>query len=183
MNSNYYSCLMLINYFTPFWVFRPIVSWWLSTGVLVTASLLKSQGFSLLFWPILIMQSFGCFPLVVLFPNRPVHLSIICWLYRAYRLPLVSPSFSCSIVFFISLTRSSTYPSFRFLSVWPNGQLGRKIPLFGRFTVFCWLSQDLVLWLRLGDPFVSQNLREHFVSYFKVEFCVLRIPFIYMVKF
>ena len=31
---------------------------------------------------------------------------------------------------------------------------------------FCWLSQGLVVWPRLGDPFVSQNPKEFCASHF-----------------
>ena len=62
---------------------------------------------------------------------------------------LVSQSLSCSIFFFCS--QASTYLSFCFLLFSLGGLLGRQIPLFRRFSFFCWLSLDLVFWLRWGD--------------------------------
>ena len=46
---------------------------------------------------------------------------------------------------------------FQFLSIVLPGLLGRQGSLFGRFFFFCWLSLGLVVWPRLGCPFVSQN--------------------------
>ena len=80
-------------------IFHTSVSWWLSTGVWVTASLFQFPGLFLIFWLILKMLSFGWSPLALLFLSPPVPLSILWWLYRAHQLLLVSPSLSCSIVF------------------------------------------------------------------------------------
>ena len=46
--------------------------------------------------------------------------------------------------------------------------------LFGWFSsfFFCWLSQGLVVWLRLGDPFVSYYPREFCVSHFQGKILV-----------
>ena len=80
-------------------VFRASVSWWVLTGVWMTASLLKSPGLFSVFWSILIMLLFEWFPHVFLFPGPPIPIPILWWLYRAHQLQLVSPSPSCSIVF------------------------------------------------------------------------------------
>ena len=60
-----------------FKVFHISVSWWLFTGVWVTASLLKSPGLFSVFWPSSIMMSFGWFPLVCQLPNPPGPLIIL----------------------------------------------------------------------------------------------------------
>ena len=75
------------------------------------------------------------------FPNPPVPVSILWWLYRGHQLLLVSPSLSCPIVFFfISLARS-TYLSLFFLPlVLPSGQPEWQCPLFGRFYFFLFFS-------------------------------------------
>ena len=80
------------------------------------------------------MLYFGWSPLV------QVPVPILWWLYRAHQLQLVSPSLSCSIVFFFSVLYQglSTYLSSCFLSVLPSGQPERQSPLFGRF--FSWLT-------------------------------------------
>ena len=57
--------------------FHISVSWWFFTGVWVTASLLKSPGLFLVFWPFSIMLSFGWSPLVRQLPNPPVPLVIL----------------------------------------------------------------------------------------------------------
>ena len=62
--------------------------------------------------------------------------------------------------------------SFRFLWVLPCDQLGWQSLLFSRFSLFCWLSLGLVVWLRYGDLFVSQNCREVSVSHFPGQILV-----------
>ena len=75
-----------------------------------------------------------------------------------------------------------TYLSFRFLSVLPCGQLKRQSPQFSSFSfsfffLFCWLSLGLCVWPRLGDPFVSQNPREVYVSFPTIdsEMCIYHL--------
>ena len=53
----------------------------------------------------------------------------------------------------------STYLFFRFLSILLGGQPGQQSSQFGKFSIFCRLSLGLVVWPKLGDPFVSQNHR------------------------
>ena len=50
--------------------------------------------------------------------------------------------------------------SFCFLLILLCGLLRGQYPLFSRFSFFCWLSLGLVIGLRLGDLFISQNPRE-----------------------
>ena len=50
---------------------------WFFTGVRVTASLLKSSGLFLVFWPFSVMLSFGWSPLVRQLPSPPVPLVIL----------------------------------------------------------------------------------------------------------
>ena len=73
------------HYFTYLWVLHNSVSWWFFTEIWVTASLLKSPEFFLVFWLISTM---------VLFPRPPVSVLILWWQYRAHQLQLVSPSLS-----------------------------------------------------------------------------------------
>ena len=87
-------------------VFNTRISWLFLKGFWVTANLLKSSGLFLVFWQILIMLSFGWSPLVLLFPSPQVPSRILCWLYRAYQLQLVSPSLSCSTVFLVLYHKS-----------------------------------------------------------------------------
>ena len=56
--------------------------------------------------------------------------------------------------------------SFHFLSVLTCCQPERQSPLLDRFSFFCWLSQDLVVLLRLSDSYVSQQPREFCASLF-----------------
>ena len=50
------STILQILFFFLLWVFYTSVSWWFSSGVWVTASLLKSPGLFSVFWSILAMQ-------------------------------------------------------------------------------------------------------------------------------
>ena len=61
--------------------------------------------------------------------------------------------------FFSSLARSRYFPIFRILSILLCVPPGQQSPQSCKFSLFCWLSLGLIVWLRLGDPFVSQNLR------------------------
>ena len=81
--------------------------------------------------------------------------------------------------FFSSLARSKYLSLFLFSLFLP----GWQNPLFGWFSHSYQLSLVLVFWLRLGDLFVSQNLRKFCVSFFLGRFCFVRIPFGRMVKF
>ena len=73
---------------------------------------------------------------------------------------------SCSKVFFSSQARSgylshfSLSFSFTLWSAWMIKSTVKQV-LF-----YCWLSLGLVIWLRLGYSFVSQNLIEFYTSHF-----------------
>ena len=68
---------------------------------------------------------------------------------------------------FCSLSRSRFLSLFSlFLKFSLCGQPEQQSPLFGGFSLFCWLSLGLVVWLRLGDLFVSQNPRGVCASHF-----------------
>ena len=81
-------------------VFHTGFSWWFLTEVWVIPSLLKSLGLYSVFWPILIMLQVEWSPLFLWFANPSVPVTIFWWLYQVHQLQLVSPSLSCSIVFF-----------------------------------------------------------------------------------
>ena len=61
-SSSYYYYYYYYYYYS-FRVFHISVSWWFFPGVWVTASLLKSPGLFSIFYPFLIMWSFGWSPL------------------------------------------------------------------------------------------------------------------------
>ena len=103
---DYYKVYYYYYYYYPSRVFHTIIKSLSFTGVWVTASFSKSPEFFSVFWPILIVLSFGCTSLVFLFPTLSVNLPILLSLYRAHQLQLVSTSISCSIVFSSSLSRS-----------------------------------------------------------------------------
>ena len=112
-------------------IFRTSISWWFSTGVWVTASLLKSQGLFLIFWPI----STSCSLDGLLFPSFSAPLLILWWIYQQCQ--LVSRSLSCFIGFVSVLLQSLSYIlSFWFLSVLPCAKQERQSLLFGRLIIF-----------------------------------------------
>ena len=95
----------------------------------------KSPGLFSVFCPILTVLSFGWSSLVFLFPILPVSLPVLWWLYQADQLQLVSPSLSCSIVFFSFLARSRHFyffPSFNFTlwSAWMAKSTIRQVLCF-----------------------------------------------------
>ena len=67
---NYYYYYYYYYYFTLLRVFHSSVSWWFSSWVWVTTSHLESPGLFLVFWPILIMKSFGLSPLALVRLNK-----------------------------------------------------------------------------------------------------------------
>ena len=105
-------------------------------------------------------------PLVLLFPSPLVHVSILLWLYQEYQLQLESQSLSCSIVFFNFQLRS-WYLSFFSLSFnFTECSTGTAKSTIPQVLFFYWLLHGLVIWLRLGDLFVSQNPWGVCVSHF-----------------
>ena len=126
---------------------------------------------------------FFCSPLVLLFSSLPVPLSILWWLYQAHQLQLVSPSLSCSVVFFLVLLLGlCTYLSFPFLSILPWDQPERLLSQFSKFLFFVnshWgLSpghgQVIRLYLKAQENFVTLILQN--------GFWVVRIPSVCMVR-
>ena len=67
----------------------------------------------------------------------------------------------------ISERGPGTYPSFRFLSFLLYGQQRLQFGKF--FFCCCWLLLGLVVWPRLGEPFVFQNPRGVCASHFPVD--------------
>ena len=64
--------------------------------------------------------------------------------YRAHQLQLVSPSFSCSIVFSFSLAKCR-YLSLFSLSFYPVVSQNGKVN-YSAGSIFCWISLGLVVW-------------------------------------
>ena len=68
--------------------------------------------------------------------------------------------------FFSSLPRSRLLSLFLLSFSFTLCHPVRQSPVFSRlFFSFCWLSQGLVIWLRLYDPLLSQNPREFIMFY------------------
>ena len=68
--------------------------------------------------------------------------------------------------FISSLQGPGTYLSFYFLSILFYGQPRQQNPLFSKFSFSCWWLLGLVIWPRLGDPFIYQNPRRVNASHF-----------------
>ena len=120
---------------------------------------------------------------ILIFPNRPVPLPVLWWLYWARRLQLVSPSPLCSIVSSAPKQGPGTYLSLLSLSftLW-SAETARPII---RLVLFCccWESLGQVVWPRLGVPFVSQNPREFCAFHYPGRIPIFHLPFVRMVKF
>ena len=102
-------------------------------------------------------------PLVVV-PRAPITIAIMVTL--------------CSIGLSIPEKSRVTYPFVRILSVLLCGQPGEQNRQFCKFSLFCWLLLGLVVWPRLGDPFVSQNpKRVLWVSFYRTdsELCIYHL--------
>ena len=110
----YYYCRCCC--FIPLSIFLTNISWWFSTGVWVTAILLKSPGLFAVLWPISIMLLSKWSPHIVLYPSHPVpyryvgdcsQCSTNYWYIRHLHVP-------CFLVLKQAL---GTYLSFRFLKM------------------------------------------------------------------
>ena len=77
---------------------------------------------------------------------------------------LVSPSSLCSTVSSALLQGSDIYFSFSFLFYFVVC-CDNKVHYSAGSLFFCCLSLGLIIWPRLGDPFVSQNPREVYESH------------------
>ena len=86
--------------------------------------------------------------------------------------------------FFNSLARS-TYLSLLLLSfsftLWSVWRAKSKIQQF----LLCWLSLGLVVWPKLTDPFVCQNLKEFCASHFlgRIPGCAPKVKFKLLAQF
>ena len=69
----------------------------------------------------------------------------------------ITVTFMFHSFFLFSLQGPRTYLSPHFLSILLSGQPGQQSPQIGNFFSSSSLSLGLVVWPRLGDPFVSQN--------------------------
>ena len=94
------------------------------------------------------------------FSNYCLHL-----LYLEHQLQLVSSSLPCSTVFSIPKKVLFFLLSFNFTQ-WQS-------PQSCKFSLLHWLLQGLVIWLRLGDSFVSQNPRGVGAFHLQVKFKLL----------
>ena len=80
-------------------------------------------------------------------------------MYQKHQLQLVSPSFSYSAFFQFASKVEVLILLFTFFQVYAVVSLDSKVHNFASFLFFFFLLllQGLVVWPRIGDPFVSQN--------------------------
>ena len=100
-----------------------------------------------------------------------------CTIYNWYHRHLHAP-----LIFWLSGKIQVFVYLFTFFYFHSTGLLEWQNPLDEKFFLFL-LILGLVFWLELGDPFVSQNLREFYGSRFLDRFLFVHIPFVSMVKF
>ena len=105
------------------------------------------------------------FSTYLLFSSVPVLLQFLWRLSQVDQPQLLSQSPSCSIDFFSLLARSRSLLIFSLTFIfhqWPAVTAESTIRhVFFSFFLFCWcwLSLGLVVWSRLGYPFLSKNPR------------------------
>ena len=101
--------------------------------------------------------------------NSSSYFQIFLSLYQSFGDCTQSPNYNlyhCHFhvpQFFNSLVRSFFSLSFNF-TLWYPPPPGQQSPQFGKFA-FCWLFQGLIVWLGLGNLFVSQNPKEVYASH------------------
>ena len=116
------------------------------------ASFLKFSGLFSLFWtisamvficPVVSKSSNPSFNLLVNVLRAPITIDItVTFMYHSFSVLKQDPGI---------------YRFFCFLSIFLCGQAEWQNPQFGWFLFCCSLSQGLVIWPRLSNPFVSQN--------------------------
>ena len=126
------------------------------TDVCVTASLLKCLGLFSVFWPILIMLSFGWSSLI---SSIPLPLPNLCELFQVHHLQLVSPSLSCSTVFQFS------------------SKVQILVSLFSFFSFYSVVNRDGKVYYSTGSPFLLFLLtitRSGCLAEIKWSVCILK---------
>ena len=74
----------------------------------------SSLGLFSIFWPVLIMLSFGWFPFIQFISSPPVPVPSLWWLFRVHHLHLLTLWRSCAIAFSVLQERLGTYPCCQF---------------------------------------------------------------------
>ena len=131
----------------------------------------KTPGLVLIYWPISTMLYFGWPPLVILFPSPLVPVPNFWWIYQAWLLQLASLPLSCYFHrFFFQFSCKVQVFIFLFILLQFYSDVNQKSKVHysagSPFFFFFLLSLDLVVWPRLGDPFVSQNTKEFCACHF-----------------
>ena len=98
--------------------------------------------------------------LVLLFPSLSVPLPVLWGLFQLHQLQLISLLHSCSIVIFSSLAKSRYLSLFSLFFYFHSVVCWDGKVHYSASAPLCWLLLSLVVWLRSGDPSVSQNPRE-----------------------
>ena len=118
--------------------------------------------------PLISKSYFPCTNLLVTVPRVPLTIGIIVTsLFHS----LFSSLISSWYLSFFTLSFNFTLWSAR-----------RAKSMIRQVLLFCWLLQGLVIWPRLGDPFLSQNPDGFAWLILQDRFRVLHVPFVGMVK-
>ena len=115
--------------------------------------------------PLISKSSSPCTNPLVTVPRAPITIGIIVTLMFH------------SLFFFQFLRKVQVLIFFFVFFQFYRGLLGRQSLQLGKFFLFCWFSLDKVVWPRLGELFISQNLRELFASHFpwQIQDCAYTI--------
>ena len=82
------------------------------------------------------------------------------WINLLVTVPRVPITSGITVTFMFLWQSQGIYPSFCFLSISLCGLPGQQSTQLTKFSFSGWLLIGLVVWQRLGDTFVSRNLRE-----------------------
>ena len=143
--SLWYNWSLWYYYFNPLRVFHMSVNKWSSTGIWVTANLLKSPGFFSVFWPY-----FGWSQLVLLFSSPPVNL-LVTVSSAPITIGIIVTFVFHSFFRFLANSRFLSFfsPSFN-ITLWSAQTAKSTIRL-----VLFFVDYDLGKWSKVGSLFNS----------------------------
>ena len=123
--------------------------------------------------PLISKSSSPCTKPLMTVPSAPITIGItVTFMFHSFFSPLARSRYLSLFFAFFQWSAGMAKSTFRLV-----------LFFFSFFFFFCWLSLGLVVWSRLGDPFVSQNSRGVCVFNFLDGFCVVHMPLVRMVKF
>ena len=148
-----------------------LLFWWFFTAALIDGFSLEFPqdsrtllsilaDLNVVFWIVstcllISKSSSSCTKLSVTELSVPIIIGItVIFMSHSFSISLARSRYSC--LFSLSFS----------FALWSAGTAKSTIQLVLLFIYSCWLSLGLIVWLRLGDPFLYQNPREVCTSHF-----------------